>query len=80
MAKDTSEKAVREAVALLTDKERQFVGLLAEIRSTEAIASHLSISSRAVLLRRRVVMDKLGFTSTQELLQFALLAQKNLMM
>ena len=38
---------------------------------------HLSISSRAVELRRRSVMDKLGFGSSVELLRFALLAQQS---
>lgn len=75
--RDMEDGQVREAIAMLTHKERRFVGLLAEARSTKAIASHLSISSRAVELRRRSVMDKLGFTSTIELLRFALLAQKN---
>ena len=74
--RDMEEGRVREAIAMLTNKERRFVGLLAEARSTKAIASHLSISSRAVELRRRSVMDKLGFTSTIELLRFALLAQQ----
>ncbi len=75
--RDTESRRVREAIAMLTHKERRFVGLLAEARSTKAIAMHLSISSRAVELRRRSVMDKLGFTSTVELLRFALLAQQS---
>jgi FixJ family two-component response regulator len=74
--RDMENRRVREAIAMLTHKERRFVGLLAEARSTKAIAMHLSISSRAVELRRRSVMDKLGFSSAVELLRFALLAQQ----
>lgn len=75
--RDMETRRVREAIALLTHKERRFIGLLAEARSTKAIAMHLSISSRAVELRRRSVMDKLGFGSSVELLRFALVAQQN---
>ena len=45
---------------MLTCKERHFVGLLAEAPSMKSIASKLSISSRAVEVRRRNVMTKLG--------------------
>jgi DNA-binding NarL/FixJ family response regulator len=63
---------------MLTDKERCFIGLMAEARSIKAIAEHLSISSRAVELRRRSVMDKLGLGTSVELMRFALLAHENL--
>jgi FixJ family two-component response regulator len=68
------DRRVRESIAMLTFKERCFVGLLAEAKSIKAIASHLSISSRAVELRRRSVMDKLGFETPVDLMRFALLA------
>jgi FixJ family two-component response regulator len=65
---------VRESIAMLTSKERSFVELLAEAKSIKAIASHLSISSRAVELRRRSVMDKLGLDNSVALMRFALRA------
>jgi FixJ family two-component response regulator len=65
---------VRESIAVLTFKERCFVELLAKAKSIKAIASHLAISSRAVELRRRSVMDKLGFETSVDLMRFALLA------
>ena len=74
---DVEDDRVREAIAMLTHKERRFVGLVAEARSTKAIASHLSIKLSSGGIARRSVMDKLGFTSTIELLRFALLVQKS---
>ena len=65
---------VKESIALLTRKERQLVGLVACAKSTQAIAAELSIGGRAVALRRRAVMDKLGLRSSHELLRFAILA------
>jgi FixJ family two-component response regulator len=70
-------RRVRDAISMLTHKEWRFVELLAEARSIKSIASHLSISSRAVELRRRSVMNKLGFGSSVELLRFALLANQS---
>ena len=67
-------RVVRESVAILTHKERQLVGLVASAKSTKAIASELRICSRAVELRRRGVMKKLGFKSSLELLRFAIIA------
>ena len=73
---EVDKKRVRESVALLTRKERQLVGLLAAAKSTKAIAAELSICSRAVELRRRGVMDKLGIDSSLELMRFAVLARQ----
>ncbi len=67
-------RRVRESVALLTRKERQLVSLVASAKSTKAIAAELRICSRAVELRRRGVMDKLGLKSSLELLRFCILA------
>jgi FixJ family two-component response regulator len=74
---ELEDRHVRESIAVLTFKERCFVALLAEAKSIKAIASHLSISSRAVELRRRSVMDKLGFETSVELLRFALQARRS---
>ena len=71
---ETWKRRVKESIALLTRKERQLVGLVACAKSTQAIAAELSIGGRAVALRRRAVMDKLGLRSSHELLRFAILA------
>ena len=61
-------------IGRLTRKERQLVALMATGKSTKAIAAELGTCSRAVELRRRRVMVKLGFNSSLELLRFAILA------
>ncbi|MGA2256766.1 MAG: response regulator [Thermoguttaceae bacterium] len=71
---EAQKSRVREAIAMLTLKERQFVSLAASAKSTKAIASDLNICPRAVELRRRGVMEKLGLKSPLELLRFAMLA------
>ncbi len=71
---EAGKRVVRESVASLTRKERQLVGLIASAKSTKAIASELRIGARAVELRRRGVMNKLGFKSSLELLRFAIIA------
>jgi FixJ family two-component response regulator len=72
--KEAGKRRVKELIARLTRKERQLVRLVASAKSTKAIAAELSICSRAVELRRRGVMDKLGMTSAPELLRFAIFA------
>jgi len=72
--REAQELQVRESIALLTRKERQLVSLVASAKSTKAIATELKICSRAVELRRRAVMKKLGLKSSLELLKFAVLA------
>ena len=74
---ELEDRRVRESIAILTFKERCFVELLAEAKSIKAIASRLAISSRAVELRRRSVMDKLGFETSVDLMRFALLAHES---
>jgi FixJ family two-component response regulator len=72
--KEAAKRRVKESIARLTRKERQLVSLIASAKSTKTIAAELRICSRAVELRRRGVMDKLGMTSSLELLRFAILA------
>jgi len=81
LAKDRNERReeakkrwVRESIAILTHKERQLVSLVASAKSTKVMASDLGICARAVELRRRCVMNKLGLNSSLELLRFAMLA------
>jgi two-component system response regulator FixJ len=73
---EAEKRLVRESVAVLTRKERQLVGLLAAAKSTKAIATELSICARAVELRRRNIMEKLGLDSSLELMRFAVLARQ----
>jgi len=74
--KEAQERRVREAIALLTRKERQLVSLVASAKSTKAIAAELKLCARTVELRRRGVMKKLRLKSSLELLRFAVLASQ----
>jgi FixJ family two-component response regulator len=71
---DQENRYLRESVMSLTRKERQLVGLLSAAKSTKAISTELSICPRAVELRRRGIMKKLGMDSPLELVRFAVLA------
>ncbi len=72
--KESGKLWLRDSIALLNRKDRQLLGLVAAAKSIKAIAKDLSICSRAVELRRRTVMDKLGLKLTLELQRFAILA------
>jgi FixJ family two-component response regulator len=72
--KEARMRWVRESFAALTHKERQLVSLIATLKSTKAIAAELGVCSRAIELRRRGAMSKLGLKSSLELLRFAILA------
>jgi len=81
LAKDQKERRklaenrrVRESIAMLTQKERQLVSLIAATKSTKIITAELGICARAVELRRHAIMDKLGLDSSLELIKFAMLA------
>jgi FixJ family two-component response regulator len=74
-AGEARRRRVRELIALLTQKERQLVSMVA-LKSTKAIAEELRICSRAVELRRRGAMKKLGLRSSLELQRFAILARQ----
>lgn len=58
--------------ALLTEREREVLQLIAEGRSTKQIASDLSVSSKTVESHRRQVMGKLNIRSVAELTKFAI--------
>ncbi len=72
---EADKRRIRESIATLTHKERKLVCLLATATSNKLISEELSICARAVELRRRAVMEKLGLESPMELVRFALLAQ-----
>jgi FixJ family two-component response regulator len=75
---DAGKRRMREAIATLTYKERQLVSLLATASSSKAVSAELSIGARAVELRRRAIMAKLGLESSLELVRFALLAREEI--
>lgn len=59
------------ALALLTPREREVVQLVAEGRTSKAIAERLHLSETTVETHRRQIMRKLGLGSVAELTQFA---------
>jgi len=61
-----------QSFALLTDREREVLQLIAEGRSTKQIAFDLSVSSKTVESHRRQVMGKLNIRSVAELTKFAI--------
>jgi two-component system response regulator FixJ len=61
--------------AALTQKERETLALIAEGRSSKAMASELDLSVRAIELRRHSLMKKLGIGSSLDLMRFAVSAQ-----
>jgi FixJ family two-component response regulator len=76
--READKRRIRESIATLTHKERKLVCLLATATSNKSISDELSICARAVELRRRAVMEKLGLGSPMELVRFALLAQEEI--
>jgi two-component system, NarL family, response regulator NreC len=59
------------ARSLLTPREREVVQLVAEGRTSKAIAERLFLSETTVETHRRQIMRKLGLGSVAELTQFA---------
>ena len=57
--------------SMLSSREQQILGLLAEGFSSKEIAERLVISSSTVYTHRSKLMDKLGLTSRRELIQYA---------
>jgi DNA-binding NarL/FixJ family response regulator len=64
--------AESEDDAILTDREREIVQLLAEGKSNKEIASRLDISTRTIETHRRAIMNKLGVGSFAELVHYAI--------
>jgi DNA-binding NarL/FixJ family response regulator len=59
------------AFAVLTDREREALQLLAEGKSTKEIADALSVSVKTVETHRRNIMEKLRLHSVAELTKYA---------
>jgi len=66
------QKALHERLALLTRKEEQVLGMIGEGKPNRVIAEELGLSIRTVEVRRRALMQKLGFQNPEELLGFAM--------
>jgi len=58
--------------ALLTEREREVLQLLAEGKSTKQIAIQLHVSGKTIESNRRRIMEKLGAHSVAELTKYAL--------
>ena len=72
MTADRSIAACGEMVHVLTNREQEILGLIAEGLSTKAIAGRLGISFKTVACHRSRVMDKLGAPNTAALIRHAI--------
>jgi DNA-binding NarL/FixJ family response regulator len=70
LLKATQGKSVE--VALLTDREIEFITIFARGLSHKQIADHLNISPRTVEVHKKNVMDKLGLNNDVDLVKFAI--------
>jgi DNA-binding NarL/FixJ family response regulator len=61
-----------DKLALLSDREVDFVRSFAKGLSHKEIADHLNISPRTVEVHKKNVMDKLGFKNDVDLVKFAI--------
>lgn len=68
---DPSGKEVEDNLALLTDREREVLQLIAEGKTNKEIANLLSVSINTVETHRKHVMEKLDLHNTAELVRFA---------
>jgi DNA-binding NarL/FixJ family response regulator len=60
------------AFAMLTDREREILQLLAEGKSTKIMASELNVSVKTIETHRRNIMEKLDLHSVAELTKYAI--------
>jgi FixJ family two-component response regulator len=65
-------EAVRQRFRRLTEKEREVMELIKEGRPNKAISAMLSITPRAVEMRRASLMKKLGIRTLAELLRLSI--------
>jgi FixJ family two-component response regulator len=71
--KATELAAVRQRFETLTEKEREVLALVLEGRPNKAISAALSLTPRAVEMRRATLMNKLMARSVAELFRLAFL-------
>ncbi len=60
------------AYSILTPREREVLQLIAEGKSTKAIAKELFVSNKTIEWHRRQLMNKLGAQSVAELVKYAI--------
>jgi DNA-binding NarL/FixJ family response regulator len=68
---DPTGKEVEDNLALLTDREREVLQLIAEGKTNKEVANLLSVSINTVETHRKHVMEKLDLHNTAELVRFA---------
>ncbi|MCW5890104.1 MAG: response regulator transcription factor [bacterium] len=68
---DPTGKEVEDNLALLTDREREVLQLIAEGKTNKDVASLLNVSINTVETHRKHVMEKLDLHNTAELVRFA---------
>ncbi len=67
-----SDNTNRAQFFTLTDREREVLQLLAQGKSTRAIATRLSVSVKTVETHRRHIMEKLNLHSLADLVKYAI--------
>jgi len=67
----TTPESQLATLAILTDREREVLQLLAEGKTTKQIALELHVSAKTIEANRRQIMEKLGVHSVAELTKYA---------
>ncbi|WFB36652.1 response regulator transcription factor [Kiritimatiellota bacterium B12222] len=70
--RNPAKEGEESAFAVLSDRERQVLQLLAEGNATKEIADKLGVSVRTAETHRRNIMDKLDMRSVAELTKYAI--------
>jgi len=68
---DSGGQDVEDNLALLTDREREVLQLIAEGKTNKEIATVLSVSINTVETHRKHIMEKLDLHNTAEIVRFA---------
>src|SRR5881397_1422287 len=68
---DAGGQEVEDNLALLTDREREVLQLIAEGKTNKEIATVLSVSINTVETHRKHIMEKLDLHNTAEIVRFA---------
>jgi DNA-binding NarL/FixJ family response regulator len=68
---DGGGREVEDNLALLTDREREVLQLIAEGKTNKEVAVSLSVSVNTVETHRKHIMEKLDLHNTAELVRFA---------
>ncbi|MFN8544330.1 MAG: response regulator transcription factor [Candidatus Binatia bacterium] len=69
---DATGRQVEDDLALLTDREREVLQLIAEGKTNKEVASTLAVSINTVETHRKHIMEKLDLHNTAELVRFAI--------